>query len=235
MTTIRVFLVDDHEVVRAGLRQMIDVEDDLEVVGEAATTQEALDLVPRSRPNVAVLDVQLKDGASGIELCRELRTRYADLVLLMLSSFGDDDTVLAALMAGAAGFTLKDLRGPALVQAIRRAAGHELLFDPDQHARLLERARSGRRAPGDPLMDLTDRESRVLELIGQGCTNRQIAEEMFLSEKTIKNYVTTVLRKLGLQRRTEAAVYEARRAQVWGRPGERRPARPPRPASPDVT
>ncbi|HVL93026.1 MAG TPA: response regulator transcription factor [Acidimicrobiales bacterium] len=211
---VRVFLVDDHEVVRFGLRQMIDAEEDLVVVGEAATTIEALELVPVVKPDVAVLDVQLEPGSDGIELCRELRARHANLVTIMLSSFGDDETILAAMMAGASGYALKQLKGPALVDSIRRVAAHEVLFDPEQRERLLEQMRASGREDADPLRRLTVQEERILDLVAVGHTNRQIAQKLFLSEKTVKNYVSNVLRKLGMQRRTEAAVYATRRARL---------------------
>lgn len=208
--TVRVFLVDDHDVVRRGLKEMIESAEDMTVVGEAASAEEALEAIGEASPDVAVLDVLMPPGGTGIELCRELRARNESLVTLMLSGIDDQQTVLAAMMAGASGFVLKRLRGPDLVESIRRVAGGEKLFDASVTERLVERARPDR--IDDPLRRLTQQEHRILELIAEGMTNRQIAERLFLSEKTVKNYVSSVLSKLGMQRRTEAAVYATRRA-----------------------
>lgn len=223
--TIRVFLVDDHELVRCGLRQKLEAEDDMVVVGEAESAEEALQLVAAAAPDVAVLDVSMP-GGSGVELSRELRARHPDLITLMLSAFGDDESRLAALMAGAAGFVLKNLKGPDLVASIRRVAANESLFDAAENERLLEHVRSGR-DDADPLVRLTPQEERILTLVAEGCTNRQIGERMFLSPKTVKNYVSTLLRKLGMKRRTEAAVYATLRAQgrtsAYALPGRKPP------------
>jgi DNA-binding NarL/FixJ family response regulator len=201
---IRVFLLDDHEIVREGLKALLDVEPDLEVVGEASTAQEALARVPALRPHVAVLDVRLPDG-DGISVCRELRSTLPDLACLMLTSFGDDDALFSAIMAGAAGYVLKQIRGSDLVGAVRTVAGGGSLLDPQATTRLLQRMRS-EDSRKDPLDVLTDQERRILDLIGEGLTNREIGERMFLAEKTVKNYVSSVLSKLGLVRRTQAAV-----------------------------
>jgi DNA-binding NarL/FixJ family response regulator len=200
---VRVFLVDDHELVRRGVRELLESEDDLVVVGEAASAAEALVRVPAVRPDVAVLDVRLPDG-DGVTVCRDLRSRLPELACLMLTSFSDDDALVGAVMAGAAGYVLKDIRGGDLVSAVRTVAGGGSLLDPRSTARVLARLRE-QQAP-DPLDVLTDQERRILDLIGQGLTNRQIGERLFLAEKTVKNHVSAVLAKLGLQRRTQAAV-----------------------------
>jgi DNA-binding NarL/FixJ family response regulator len=208
--TIRVFLVDDHEVVRRGVRDLIDSEDDLEVVGEAGGVAEALTRIPIARPDVAVLDVQLGDG-TGIEVAREVRSAHPEIQCLMLTSYSDDEALLDSIVAGAAGYVLKQVRGNDLVESIRSvAAGHSLL-DPSLTTKVLERLRRG------PVQDertasLTDQELRILDLLAEGMTNRQIAEHMHLAEKTVKNYVSNLLMKMGMARRTEAAVYAARLA-----------------------
>ncbi len=202
----RVFLLDDHEVVRRGLRDLLEANDDIEVVGEADTAEVALTRIPATNPDVAVLDVRLPDG-DGIEVCREIRSKRPDIACLMLTSFSDDEALFAAIMAGAAGFVLKQVKGNDLVDAIRRVARGESLLDPAVTARVLERLRTPQ---DDELSDLTPQERRILELIGTGMTNRQIGEEMYLAEKTVKNYVSNVLAKLGMTRRTEAAALSAR-------------------------
>jgi len=207
--TVKVFLLDDHEVVRRGLRDLIDAEDDLEVVGEAGTAEDALARIPSTQPNVAVLDVRLPDG-DGIEVCREIRSSHPDVACLMLTSFADDEALFAAIMAGAAGYLLKQVRGRDLVDGIRRVGSGESLLDPTVTARVLERLRT---QPADELAGLTDQERRILDLISEGLTNRQIGERMYLAEKTVKNYVSNVLAKLGMSRRTEVAVYAARLAE----------------------
>ena len=204
---IRVFLLDDHEIVRRGLRDLLDAEDDLEVVGEASTAEEAVGRIPATRPDVAVLDVRLPDG-DGIEVCRAVRDKMDDLACLMLTSFADDEAVYAAIMAGASGYVLKQVRGNDLVDAVRRVGRGESLLDPAVTARVLDRLR--RRGDDDELAGLTDQERRLLDLIAEGLTNRQIGERMFLAEKTIKNYVSNLLSKLGMHRRTEVAAYAAR-------------------------
>jgi len=204
---LRVFLLDDHEIVRQGLKALLESEPDLEVVGEASTAQEALARVPALRPDVAVLDVRLPDG-DGITVCRELRSVLPDLACLMLTSFGDDEALFSAIMAGAAGYVLKQIRGSDLVGAVRTVGHGGSLLDPQATTRLLTRMRADATRK-DPLDVLTDQERRILDLIGEGLTNRQIGERMFLAEKTVKNYVSSVLSKLGLVRRTQAAVLVA--------------------------
>lgn len=203
--TIRVFLVDDHEVVRRGLADLLEAEEDLEVVGEAGTAGMALAGVASTNPHVAVLDVRLPDG-NGVEVCREIRARDPKIACLMLTSFSDDEALFDAIMAGAAGYLLKDVKGRDLVDAIRRVAAGESLLDPAVTGKVLERLRKGDNE--DPrLASLSDQERRILALISEGLTNRQIAERMHLAEKTVKNYVSNLLAKLGMQRRTEAAVF----------------------------
>lgn len=207
---IGVFLLDDHQVVREGLRHLLEGEGDIEVVGEAATGQEAIDTIDPEATQVAVLDVRLPD-MSGVEVCREIRSRYRQIACLMLTSFTDDEAMFDAIMAGAAGYVLKEIRGSELVNDIRRvAAGHSLL-DPKLTERVLERVRSGTTTEREDR--LTVQEQRILDLIAEGMTNRQIAEVMYLSEKTVKNYVSNLLAKLGMSRRTEAAVYAVKKAQ----------------------
>jgi two-component system response regulator DevR len=200
----RVFLVDDHEIVRRGIADLLDDESDLQVCGEAASAAEALARIPATSPDVAVLDVRLPDG-NGVELCRELRARMPELHCLMLTSFSDDEALLDAIMAGAAGFVLKQVLGHDLLAAIRTVASGQSLLDGRTTAALMNRLRR-QRDDADPLRELSDQERTVLELIGDGLTNRQIAERMFLAEKTVKNYVSHLLAKLGMQRRTQVAV-----------------------------
>jgi DNA-binding NarL/FixJ family response regulator len=204
----RVFLLDDHEIVRQGLRSLIEVEDDLEVVGEAATAEQALTRVPLLHPDVAVLDIRLPDG-DGIEVCRELRSRHPEIACLMLTSFSDDEALFSAIMAGAAGYLLKQIRGTELVEGIRKVANGESLLDPLVTRRVLERIRTPT-VIHDELEDLSPQERIILDHIAMGKTNRQIADNMCLAEKTIKNYVSNLLAKLGMSRRTEAAAYAAR-------------------------
>jgi two-component system response regulator DevR len=193
---IRLFLLDDHEVVRRGLKDLLDQEDDIEVVGESGLAQDAASRIPTIKPDVAVLDARLPDG-SGIEVCRDVRSLDPSIAVIILTSYDDDDALFAAIMAGAAGYVLKQVRGTDLVDAVRRVAAGQSLLDPAVTAE-------------DPLRSLTKQERRILDLIGQGLTNRQIAAEMFLAEKTVKNYVTQLLSKLGLERRTQAAVLVTR-------------------------
>jgi DNA-binding NarL/FixJ family response regulator len=207
--TTRVFLLDDHEVVRRGLRELLEAEDDLEVVGEAGTAEEAYGRIPATTPNVAVLDVRLPDG-DGVEVCREVRSRHPEIACIMLTSFADDEAVYAAIMAGAAGYVLKQVKGIDLVEGIRRVAAGESLLDPTVTTQVLERMRRG---SDDELSVLTDQERTILGHIAEGLTNRQIGERMFLAEKTVKNYVSNMLSKLGMSRRTEAAAYAARLAE----------------------
>jgi two-component system, NarL family, response regulator DevR len=202
---VRVFLVDDHEVVRRGLKDLLDAEDDIEVVGDAATAGMALAGIAASSPDVAVLDVRLPDG-NGVEVCREVRARDPRIACLMLTSFGDDEALFDAIMAGAAGYLLKDIRGNDLIDAVRHVAAGESLLDPSVTGKVLDRLRKGNEE--DPrLTSLSDQERKILVLIAEGLTNRQIAERMHLAEKTVKNYVSNLLAKLGMHRRTEAAVF----------------------------
>jgi two-component system response regulator DevR len=209
---LRVFLLDDHEVVRRGLRDVLEQDGDIEVVGQAGLAAEALRRIPAVRPDVAVLDARLPDG-SGIEVCREVRSADPSIAVIILTSYDDDDALFAAIMAGAAGYVLKQVRGTDLVDTVRRVASGQSLLDPVVTQRVLSRIRGGE-ADADPLAKLTDRERRILTLIGEGLTNKQIADEMFLAEKTIKNHVTQLLAKLGLQRRTQAAVLVTRHGQT---------------------
>ena len=207
--SIRVFLLDDHEVVRRGLRELLEAEDDLVVVGEAGTAEEAYGRVPATTPDVAVLDVRLPDG-DGVEVCREVRSRHPEIKCLMLTSFADDEALFSAIMAGASGYVLKQVRGTDLVDAVRRVGRGESLLDPTVTARVLERLRTPEQ---DELRMLTEQERRILDHIAEGLTNRQIGERMYLAEKTVKNYVSNVLAKLGMSRRSEAAAYAARLAE----------------------
>ena len=207
MVTVRVFLLDDHEVVRRGVRELLEAEDDLEIVGEAGTAQEAYARIPATAPDVAMLDVRLPDG-DGIEVCREIRSSYPEIACLMLTSFADDEAVFSAILAGAAGYVLKQVRGTDLVDAVRRVGRGESILDPSSTDRVLQRLRQ----PPEPdeLAGLTKQERRILDLIAEGMTNRQIGEQLFLAEKTVKNYVSNLLAKLGMSRRAEAAAYAAR-------------------------
>ena len=210
--TVRVFLLDDQEVVRAGTRVFVEADGDLAVVGEASTVAEALALLPGAKPDVAVLDVRLPDG-DGIEVCREIRSRWPHVSCIMLTSFDDDEALFAAIIAGAAGYVLKQIRGRALADAIRQVGAGGSLLDPASTKQVLERLRNGP-AQDKKLESLSKQERRVLDLVAEGLTNRQVAEQMFLSEKTIKNYVSSLLRKLGLERRTEAAVFAERSSKA---------------------
>jgi DNA-binding NarL/FixJ family response regulator len=200
---VKVFLVDDHEVVRRGVAELLEADPGISVVGEASNVREALARVPAAAPDVAVLDVRLPDG-DGVTLCRDLRNDNPQLVCLMLTSFGDDEAMLNAVLAGAAGYVLKDVRGNDLLQAVKTVAAGGSLLDPHAVTVLLERLRAPK--PSDPLEDLSEQERRIFALIGEGLSNREIAERMSLAEKTVKNYVSNVLTKLGMQRRTQAAV-----------------------------
>ncbi|MGH8968697.1 MAG: response regulator [Actinomycetes bacterium] len=206
--TIRVFLLDDHEVVRRGLKDLLEADGDIEVVGESALAEEAARRIPALRPHVAVLDGRLPDG-SGIDVCREIRSRHPEIAALILTSYDDDEALFSAIMAGAAGYVLKQVRGNDLVDAVRRVARGQSLLDPAVTQQVLDRLREGPKED-KALAPLTDQERRILELIGEGLTNRQIAERMFLAEKTVKNYVSSLLSKLGLERRTQAAVFAAK-------------------------
>ncbi len=203
MTTV--FLVDDHEIVRRGVAELINAEADLEVVGEAATARQAIGRIAATKPDVAVLDVRLPDG-SGIDLCRDIRSAHPTVQCLMLTAYDDDEASYAAVIAGAAGYVLKDIRGLGLLASIRRAALGEQLLDRAVSRRVVERATLAHDA------ELGMREGQILNLIAEGMTNRQIGEQLGLAEKTVKNYVSGLLSKLGMERRTQAAVYAARRA-----------------------
>jgi two-component system response regulator DevR len=207
---ISVFLLDDHEVVRRGVHEMLSVEDDIEVVGEAGTAADALVRIPATHPDVAILDVRLPDG-SGVEVCREIRARDESVKCLMLTSFSDDEALFDAIMAGASGYVLKAIRGNELLSAVRDVAAGKSLLDPVATARVLERLRNGGPKQDDTLDRLTDQERRILDLIGEGLTNRAIGERLHLAEKTIKNYVSSLLSKLGMERRSQAAAYVARK------------------------
>jgi two-component system, NarL family, response regulator DevR len=206
--TTRVFLLDDHGVVRAGLRSLLEGSDDLVVVGEAATAADALARIPSTRPDVAVLDVRLPDG-NGVEVCREIRSRHPQVACLMLTSYADDDALVAAVMAGASGYVLKQVRELDLVEDIRRVAAGESLLKPSFVAKVMERLQADTAEDGR-LAALTPQLRRVLELVAEGKTNRQIGNELHLSEKTVKNYVSTILSTLGMERRSQAASYAAR-------------------------
>jgi two-component system, NarL family, response regulator DevR len=205
---IKVFLMDDHEIVRRGVRDLLEAEPDIDVVGEAGTVSSALARIPALRPDVAVLDVRLPDG-DGVSVCREIRSRMPAVACLMLTSFGDDEALFNAVMAGAAGYVLKQIRGTDLVSAVRTVASGQSMLDPRAASQLMARLRDSS-AKHDPLAGLSAQERRILELIGEGLTNRQIGERMFLAEKTVKNYVSALFAKLGMQRRTQAAAYAVR-------------------------
>ncbi len=205
---IRVFLLDDHEIVRLGVRDLLESQPDIRVVGEAGTAASALARIPALRPDVAVLDVRLPDG-DGVSVCREIRSRMPEVACLMLTSFGDDEALFDAVMAGAAGYVLKQIRGTDLVGAVRTVASGQSMLDPKAASQLMARLRDASHKR-DPLEGLTGQERRILELIGEGLTNRQIGERLYLAEKTVKNYVSALFQKLGMERRTQAAAYAAR-------------------------
>jgi DNA-binding NarL/FixJ family response regulator len=205
---IGVFLLDDHEIVRRGVHDLLEAEPDITVVGEAATAESALARIPALRPDVAVLDVRLPDG-NGVAVCREIRSKMPEVACLMLTSFGDDEALFDAIMAGAAGYVLKQIRGTDLVGAVRTIASGRSLLDPEAASRVMQRMRDQAQR-NDPLSGLTEQERRILELIGEGLTNRQIGERLFLAEKTVKNYVSALFAKLGMERRAQAAAYAAR-------------------------
>ncbi len=210
----RIFLVDDHEIVRRGLRDLFNRESDLEVVGEAATVADALARIPLSNADVAVLDLGLPDG-SGIEICRELRSSAPRMHSIILTSYDDEESLIEAALAGASGYALKQLKGNEIVATVRAAAQGRSTMNPDVTARSLERVRADREA-NEPLESLTDQEREILELIAMGKSNREIAEHMYLAEKTIKNRVTALFAKLGVSRRAQAAVYAARIMERYG-------------------
>jgi two-component system response regulator DevR len=212
---IRVFLLDDHEVVREGLRGLLEAAGDMTVVGEASTAAEALTRIPAAHPDVAVLDVRLPDG-NGVEVCREVRAQTPSVACLMLTSFADDEALFNAIMAGAAGYVLKQVRSADLVGSVRKVAAGESLLDPDLTRRVMERLRAAAAPKDEGLEHLSSQERRILDLIAEGMTNRQIADTLYLSEKTVKNYVSNLLAKLGMHRRTEAAVFAVKRRRGGG-------------------
>ena len=208
METLRILLVDDHEVVRAGLKTLIESQEDMTVVGEAGTAEDGVRRVGYDEPDVAVLDVRLPD-MSGVEACREIRSRFPEVSVLMLTSFADEEALMAAILAGASGYVLKRIKSDELIEDIRRVGRGESLLDPEMTERLFARLRDGESE--DPLLSrLTKQERTIVEHIASGLTNRQIAEEMFLAEKTVKNYVSNLLAKMGMSRRSEAAAHMAR-------------------------
>jgi two-component system, NarL family, response regulator DevR len=215
---VRVFLLDDHEIVRGGLTRLFEREGDIEVVGEGGTAAEALSRIPPTRPDVALLDVRLPDG-DGVEVCREIRSRHPEIQCLMLTSFADDEALFDAIMAGASGYILKQIKSDDIVEAVRLVAKGQSLLDPAVTGPVLERLRKGPEED-ERLAQLTPQERNILELIADGLTNRQIAGQIHLSEKTVKNYVSNLLSKLGMERRTQAAVYAARLEQRGERPAE---------------
>ena len=208
---MRILLVDDHEIVRKGLRSLLDAEPDLEVVGEAGSAAEAIRRVGFDSPDVVVLDVRLPDG-SGVEACRDIRSAFPDVKVMMLTSFADEEALMSAILAGASGYLLKRIDSAALIESLRRIGRGDSLIDQDMVSKLFSALQGGSRS-SDPLLDkLSDQERKVLDLIAEGKTNREISEEMFLAEKTVKNYVSNLLTKLGMSRRSEAAAYAARAA-----------------------
>ncbi|MGW9211630.1 response regulator [Embleya sp. NPDC055664] len=203
--TIRVFLLDDHEIVRRGLADLLGAEADIEIVGESASALEAMRRIPALRPDVAVLDGRLPDG-SGVDVCRAVRSSFPEINALILTSYDDEDALFSAIMAGAAGYVLKQIRGADLVRAVREVAAGRSLLDPAITTKVLDRVRTGTRE--DPrVASLSDQERRIFDLVAEGLTNRQIAERLHLAEKTVKNYVSTMLHKLGFERRVQAAVF----------------------------
>lgn len=202
---IKVFLVDDHEVVRRGLANLLESDPELQVVGEAGTCSNALARIPALRPDVAVLDVRLPDG-NGIELCRELMSRLPDLHCLILTAFTDEEAILDAILAGASGYVVKDIKGFELTKAVHEVGAGKSMLDSRAATTLMSRLRAAEQTSADPFAALSDQERTLLELLGEGLTNRQIAARMFLAEKTVKNYVSRLLTKLGVERRTQAAI-----------------------------
>jgi two-component system response regulator DevR len=202
---IRVYLLDDHEIVRRGLIALLESAGDIEVIGESGSAQEATRRIPALRPDVAVLDARLPDG-SGIDVCRDIRSADPEIRALILTSYQDDEALFSAIMAGAAGYVLKQIKGTDLIDGVRRVASGQSLLDPIVTQQVLERIRNGTENEPKELAALTAQERKILELIAQGLTNRQIGEQLFLAEKTIKNYVSSLLAKLGVERRTQAAI-----------------------------
>jgi DNA-binding NarL/FixJ family response regulator len=219
MSELRVLLVDDHEVVRAGIKALLDAQDDIVVIGEAGTAEEGIRRVGYDEPDVVVLDVRLPDS-SGVEACREIRSRFPDVKVLMLTSFADEEAMMSAILAGASGYVLKRVKMTDLVDDIRKVGAGESLLDSDMTERLFERLRTGPQE--DPILSrLSKQERTIVAHIADGLTNKQIADEMFLAEKTVKNYVSNLLAKMGMSRRSEAAAYVARLE------GERETTEPP--------
>lgn len=216
-TPIRVFLLDDHEIVRRGVYELLDGEPGIKVVGDAGTVAQAMARVPKLKPDVAILDVRLPDG-NGAEVCRDLRSENPELKCIMLTSFDDDEALLLSVLAGASGYLLKQVRGSDIVHSVRRVAAGYSLLDPTLSAHASERLRSGVE-DSDRLKGLTGQERKILDLLAGGRTNRQIADELFLAEKTVKNYVSNLLSKMGMSHRTEAAVFAARLQARSERPG----------------
>jgi DNA-binding NarL/FixJ family response regulator len=208
--SLRVMLVDDHEVVREGLRTLLNRRPSMSVVAEASTVAQAIDVALRERPSVVVMDVRLPDG-SGVEACREIRSHLPDTRMIMLTSYADDEAVLASIMAGASAYLLKQTRGQALADAVEAVANGESLLDPQVTRRVLDQMRDLATSGPDKQTQLTENETKILKLIAEGKTNREIAAEIYLSDKTVKNYVSSILSKLNLKRRSEAAAYIARR------------------------
>jgi DNA-binding NarL/FixJ family response regulator len=205
---IKVFLLDDYEIVRQGVRDLLEIQPDIRVIGEAGTAASALARIPALRPDVAILDVRLPDG-DGVSVCRDIRAQMPEVACLMLTSVDDDEALFNAIMAGAAGYVLKDINGTNLVGAVRTVAAGQSMLDPRAAGQLMARLRDAA-TKHDPLEGLTKQERRILELIGEGLTNRQIGERMYLAEKTVKNYVSALFQKLGMERRAQAAAYAAR-------------------------
>ncbi|MFD8754439.1 response regulator [Kitasatospora sp. NPDC059577] len=221
--SVRVFLLDDHEVVRRGVHDLLDAEPDLRVIGEAATVEQALTRIPALRPDVAVLDMRLPDG-DGVTVCRELRSRMPELACLILTSFDDEEALLDAIMAGAAGYVLKQISGTDLVSAVRTVASGQSMLDPGAATRLMARLRGDAvTEQRSDLPQLTEREREVLALVGEGLTNRQIGQRLYLAEKTVKNHISRLLAKLGVERRVQAALIATQtlgpHGQPTGRPG----------------
>ena len=210
MRPIRVVICDDHELVRLGIRRMLEAESDIEVVSEASDAAAALAAVEQHRPEIVVMDVRMP-GTSGIEACREIRSRHPGTRVLMLTSFADDEALFASIMAGASGYILKKIRGADLIGGVREVAAGNSLLDPTVTERVLARLRGEAVVEGDVINELTSQERKILALVADGLTNRQIAARVFLAEKTVKNYVSHILAKLGVSRRTEVASFLARR------------------------
>jgi DNA-binding NarL/FixJ family response regulator len=215
MAVIRILLCDDHELVRLGIRSVLETNDDIEVVGEAGDGPSAVAAVAKLEPEVVVMDIRMP-GASGIEACREIRSRFPDTRVLMLTSFADDEALFSSIMAGASGYVLKQIHGSDLVDAVRTVAGGGSLLDPAVTERVLARLRGEVVTDGDVINDLTPQERKILVLVADGLTNRQIAAEVFLAEKTVKNYVSNILMKLGVSRRSEVAAFMAKRDRAQG-------------------